>query len=124
MKKFALFFICFLLLSCHKDDPVPTCGCDSPTINTVNNQTGVLKKNSGDFKTTVFDSEFYIESINGSFSSYSGICNPSNLNGIVVPENVAVNVTFSGDIKKICNTPNSIPEVSYTDIKLTQIQKK
>lgn len=125
MKKIALLFACFLLLSCHKDDdPAPTCGCDSPTINTITNITGILKKNSGDFKNTVFDTEYYIESISGTFSSYYGICNSSSLNGIVITENATVNVIFSGEIKSICNPPNSIGFISYTNIKLTQIQKK
>ena len=73
------------------------------------------------FKNTVFDTEYYIESISGTFSSYYGICNTSSLNGIVVTENTAVNVVFAGEIKSICNPPGTIGFVSYTNIKLTQI---
>ena len=66
MKKIVLLLACFLLLSCHKDDEtVPTCGCDSPTINTINNQSGVLKKNSGSFKDPSISSSYYLETING-----------------------------------------------------------
>lgn len=125
MKKILLLFVCFLTLSCHKDeDTSPTCGCDSPTINTITNTTGVLKKNSGNFKTNVLDTEYYIESINGTFSSYYGICNTSKLNGIVIAENTAIDIVFGGEIKLICNPPFTTGFVSHNNIKLTQIQKQ
>lgn len=122
MKNFILLLTVTLFLSsCHKDE-IPTCGCDSPTINTVTNEIGVLKKNSGNFKHAEFDTEYYIEFGDVQFKHYSKICNSDKLNGIAIPENTEVPVIFSGDIKANCNA--TIPEVSVAYIKLTQIQKQ
>jgi len=124
MKNFILLLTFTLFLSsCHKDE-IPTCGCDSPTVGTVTNEIGVLKKNSGNFKNSDFDTEYYIEYVVGNYSSYFGICNSDKLNGIAIPENTEVSVIYSGDIKEMCNGPVTIAVVSHDLIKLTQIQKQ
>ena len=51
-------------ISCHKDDePAPkviTCGCDATnTIQTVSNQVGILKKNSGNNYIDYYNSILY-----------------------------------------------------------------
>ena len=127
MKKLALLFACFLLLSCHKDDdPVPTCGCDSPTINTMTNTTGVLKKNSGDFKNSSISGSYYLQTNNGDLQGtlILEICNENMLTGITVAENTEVSVNFSGETKTLCNPPATVGFSGYANIKLTQIQKQ
>ena len=124
MKNFILLLTFTLFLSsCHKDE-IPTCGCDGPTFNTATNVIGVLKKNSGNFKRTVFNSEYYIEFGGDQNKHYYGICNSNKLNGIAIPENTEVSVIYSGDIKEMCNGPVTIAVVSHDLIKLTQIQKQ
>ena len=122
MKKFAILFVCLLLISCGKDDePVPTCGCDSPTIYTSNDQTGVLRKNSGNFKNTSIASSYYIVVGNESLSGYLSICNINMLTSIKVSENTAVDIVFSGELKEMCDEPSTFNDY-YQDIKLTKIQ--
>jgi hypothetical protein len=87
------------------------------------NTTGVLKKNSGNFKNSSISGSYYIVVGGGSLSGYLSVCNTNLLSSITVLENTAVDVAFSGELKKMCNEPTTFNDF-YQDIKLTQIQKQ
>lgn len=126
MKKIALLLVCFLLLSCHKDDdPVPTCGCDSPTIKMYGIFTpALLKKNSGIFKNNAIATSYYLEITNGAISgsTFLAICNEEKIKDLTVIENVELPISFTGSSKKMCNTPLTIDD-SYLVVSLNTILK-
>lgn len=38
MKNFSLIFLLILVFSCSNEEETPSCGCNSPTINTIKNE--------------------------------------------------------------------------------------
>ena len=115
-------------ISCHKDDePAPkviTCGCDATnTIQTVSNQVGILKKNSGNNYIDFITTQYYIQIGNPpSITTYYSICDNSSLINITVAENESKNVIFSGSTKEFCAPSGIILIDTPFNIKLTQIQ--
>ena len=95
-----------LFSGCHKD-PQQTCGCESPTLNTLSNTRGLLSYNS-------FDNHYYISTFNLSTSPVQGpyysvlICNPNiaQLDAMLQPNKNVVRdtVVFGGQTKKLCDS--------------------
>ncbi len=121
---FVTVIIVIIHVSCHKSNTNKNCGCDSPTIQTVDSVGGTL----------YFDStkkKYYITSGTPGLQTVLYICDTSfsQLQSIVrtPPDHVNSSywVNFSGNMKKFC-VPDSI--VGYFDfmnnIQLTNIQKQ
>ena len=128
LKKIGLVVLLSLAtISCHKDDPVSpavvTCGCENgTTIDSKNNVAGVLKKNSGIFRLDSVLSNYYIQiGTPPGLTFYYLNCNDNFLNGITVPENIPINVTFSGTVKEFCVPTGIIFIYPTNNINLTQI---
>ncbi|MBS1620393.1 MAG: hypothetical protein JST10_09105 [Bacteroidetes bacterium] len=111
-------------VGCHKSSANKNCGCDSPTIQTVDSISGTL----------YFDSslkKYYITSGTPGLQTRFTICDTSfsPLQAIVrtPPDHISSSywIIFSGDVKKFC-IPDSI--VGYFDfmnnIQLAKIKKQ
>ena len=93
-----LFGFLMLFSGCHKE-PQQTCGCESPTINTLSNTRGILYYNS-------YDSHYYIATLPIQVPYYTVlICDPSiaQLKTLLQPDkNARDTVVFEGQTKKLC----------------------
>lgn len=117
---FSIVIITILASSCHKSDSTSNCGCNSKTIQTVNEWKGYLFFDS-------IQNKYEIQiGVPGLFSDYF-ICDStiSQLHSIIDTNRMfRYYVLFSGDVKTFC-VPDTI--AGYIDnmnnIKLTGITK-
>jgi hypothetical protein len=109
-----LILLSTVITSCQKDNDSPACGCESNTIGVIDNQVGLLKRDSSN---NLF---IQIGDPPGA-TAYYYLCN-ENLITFNIPTN-AVNVVFSGSNTKNCKQDEGSPSnYSYYNIKLTQIR--
>jgi hypothetical protein len=148
MKNFSIIFLLFLFFSCSNEEETPSCGCNSPTINTIPNEdltnvpieeqkTGVIFfKDDGIQDPYLQDEEF-----NNRFWIFQGTegCNNCQRKFIVCNEgllgeefdylkqlsnNDSIAVKFSGNLKDECTEPFIVPgDFFYAEIVLTSIEK-
>jgi hypothetical protein len=118
MKRIFISVIVFVIfiIACKKSPQGPSCGCDSPTIQTIESHAGTLKYDS-------IGREYYI--IEPYINEYV-ICDSSfsQLQSIIKSNPITThNVIFSGNLEKFC-IPDSIAGYIYdmSNIKLTNIK--
>lgn len=106
-------------ISCHKDDEptpkvIPECGCESLITGNITENIGLLKKDS--------NNNYYIQVGNSpGIITINEVCNPEKIT-FSVPT-LGINVLYSASISKNCKSNEIIsPDLSYYNIKLTQIQ--
>ena len=125
MKKPIFYILIALFLAgCNNDDDSNDCDCNSATIETEQNVEGILYPNDSNHE-NIPDSNYFIvwtneENPNWTTSYY--ICNDDLVNplGTIPAEGLAI--TFSGNLKELCEQPISIPEHFHFRIELTQIE--
>ena len=149
MKNFLLIFLLTLFFSCNNEEEIPSCGCNSPTINTIPNEdltnVPIVEQKMGVifFKDDdVPDPYVPEEEFNNRFWIFQGtegctncqrkfiICNEAILGNqfdFLKQENNndSVAVSFSGDLKVMCeDQPIVVPgDYYYAEIVLTSIER-
>lgn len=126
MKNLIIISSIVFFLGCSEEKAAPDCGCEAKTTDTIpesESLTGAIYyKTQQDPNDTYYNNRFWINLEYDAGVHFLIVCNEEMVSNLGLDKNSTYTVTFTGNLKELCEKTGHTANDNYDHIVLTKIE--